>query len=167
MPSNYGAEEDSWEPLGLQAYQSSQSWGKSALNTHWKDWCWSGNSSILVIWYEQPTHWRSPWYWEKLRGRRRGLQRMTSLVSVTNAMDMNLGKLQEMVRNSEVWHVAIHGVAKSRTQLGDWTTTTTRSKIAGSYGRCIFNSLSNCQIVFQSGCMILHFSNVYQSLDSF
>ena len=44
---------------------------------------------------------------------------MTSLVSVTNAMDVNLGKLQEMVRNSEVWHVAVHGVAKSRTRLGD------------------------------------------------
>ena len=37
----------------------------------------------------------------------------------TNAMDMNLGKLQEMVRNSETWRVAVHGVAKSQTQLGD------------------------------------------------
>ena len=38
-------------------------------------------------------------------------------------MDMNLGKLQDMVRNREAWHAAVHGVAKSRTQLDDWTTT--------------------------------------------
>ena len=44
---------------------------------------------------------------------------MTWLVSITIAMDMNLGKLQEMVRNSETWRVAVHGVAKSQTQLGD------------------------------------------------
>ena len=86
---------------------------------------------------------------------------------MVGSMDMNLGKLQEMVRNSETWRVAVHGVAKSQTQLGDWTTATTTSEIAGSYGRCIFNSLSNYQIVFQSGCMILHFSNLYQCLNSF
>ena len=140
MPSNYGAEEDSWEPLGLQGYQSSQSWGKSVLNTHWKDWCWSGNSSILVIWYEQPTHWRSPWYWEKLRGRR-GLQRMTWLVSVTSAMDMKLGKLWDMVRDRESWHVAVHGFAKSRTRLCNWTTTKTW-KLKKFYWQLV---LANCE----------------------
>ena len=50
--------------LGQQD-QTSQSWGKSTLDTHWKDWCWS--SSILVIWCEQLTHWKSPWGWEGLR----------------------------------------------------------------------------------------------------
>ena len=38
---------------------------------------------------------------------------------ITDAMDMNLGKLQEMVREREAWHVAVHGVAKSRTRLSD------------------------------------------------
>ena len=43
---------------------------------------------------------------------------------ITDAMDMNLGKLQEMVRDWEAWHAAVHCVAKNHTWLGDWTTTT-------------------------------------------
>jgi len=43
-------------------------------------------------------------------------------------MDMNLGKLQEMVRDREAWCVAVHGVTKSWTQLGNWTTTTELKK---------------------------------------
>ena len=64
--------EDSWESLGLQGDPSSQSWRKSVMIIHWKDWCWSWNSNTLATWREELTHLKRPWCWERLRAEGEG-----------------------------------------------------------------------------------------------
>ena len=76
MCLNWGAGEDSWESLGQQGDQTSKSQKKSTMNSSWKDWCWSRSSNILAIRWEELTHWKRPWCWERLRARGEGSDRV-------------------------------------------------------------------------------------------
>ena len=60
-------------------------------------------------------------------GRRRGQQRMKWLHGITEVMDVRLSKLQEIVKDREAWHPAVHGIANSWTGLSHWTITRTRT----------------------------------------
>ena len=52
--------------------QLSGGWRKSTLNIHWKDWYWSWSSNTLATWYEELTHWKRPWCWERLKAEGEG-----------------------------------------------------------------------------------------------
>ena len=65
MLSDCGVGENSWESIGQQGDQTNQSKRKSTFNIRWNHWCW--NSNTWPIWYEEPTHWKRHWCWERLR----------------------------------------------------------------------------------------------------
>ena len=59
----------------------------------------------------------------KIEGKRRGQQRIRCLDSITDSMDMNLRKLQEIVKDRKAWRATVHGVTKNQTWLRDWAKT--------------------------------------------
>ena len=97
--------------------QSSQSYRKSTLNIYWKAWCWSWSSYTLATWCKELTHWKSPWWWERLRAGGEGGDR-----GITEQKNMSLRKHHKIVRNREACCAANHGVAKSQTWPSNWTT---------------------------------------------
>ena len=58
--------------LSLASYSFGQYYRKWVLNIHWKDWCWSWNSSTLATWFEELTHWKRPWCWQIWRQEEKG-----------------------------------------------------------------------------------------------
>ena len=100
--------------LGLQGDQTSQSYRKSVLNIHWKDWCWNWSSQYFGHLMQRADSLEKTLMLGKIEGRRRrGQQRMRWLGSITDSMNLNLSKLQEILQDREAWHVAVHGVTKS------------------------------------------------------
>ena len=67
MLLNCGVGDDSWDSFGQQGDWNSQSYRKSTLNIHQKDWYWIWSSNTLATWCEELTHWKRLWCWERLK----------------------------------------------------------------------------------------------------
>ena len=120
MLLNCDVGEDSWESLGLQGDPTNQSERKLTLNIYWKDWCWSWSSNTLAkSWLIR----KDPEAGKNWRQEEKGAAETRWLDSIIDSMDMNVSRLQEIVKDKEAWSAAVHGVAKSQTQLSDWTKT--------------------------------------------
>ena len=139
MLLNCGVGEDSWESLGLQGDQN-----HSILKEISPEY--SLERLMLKLQYFGHLMWRTDSLKKtlmlgKIEGwSRRGRQRMRWLDDITDTIDMNLGKLQEMVKNRKTWHAAIHGVTKSQTWDSDWTRTNNADRTSPSIQSCFRSS---------------------------
>ena len=106
---------------------------------HWKDWCWTWNSSTLATGCEELTHWKRPWCWERLRAGGEGDNRDGWMASPTQGT--RVSKLQELVMYREAWCSAVLGVTKSWTQLSNWTELNWREGHPG-------NVISSCTVLW-------------------
>ena len=128
MPSNCDAGEESWVPW--TARRSNQ----LILREINPEYLLEGLMLKLKLQYLGHLMWTADSLEKssmigKIEGRRkRGHQGVRWLDGITDVMDMNMGKIQEMVTDREAWCAAVHGIAKNQTWLGNWTVTTASTK---------------------------------------
>ena len=90
-------------------------WCIYAIHIHVTEYCWPPDVKSWL--------WKRPWCWERLSaGGEGGRQKMRWLDGITDSTDMSLSKLQEMVKDRDAWHAAVHAMEKTWIRLGDWTT---------------------------------------------
>ena len=124
---NYSVGKDSLESLGLQGDWTSQSWRKSVLNIHWKDWCWSWNSNTLATWCKELTHLKRPWCWERLKvgeGDNRGWDGWMALLTQWTWVWVNFGSWWWAGRPGLLWSMGSqrvrHDLATELNHVKNW-----------------------------------------------
>ena len=94
---------------------------RSVLGVHRRDWCWTWNFNILATWWEEPTHLKKFWCWERLRAEGKGDDRGWDGKMASPTQWTWVWVDSGLVMDREAWHSAVYGVTKSQIWLSDWT----------------------------------------------
>ena len=152
MLLNCGVGEDSWESLGLQGDATSPFWRRSILGVHWKDWCWSWNSSTLATSCEELTHWKRPWCWQGLGAGGEGEDRgwdgwMASLTWWTCAW-VNSGSLWWTRRPGVLWFMGFPRVRHDWVTERNWVTLVSTTRITPPCTQLSLRWVRNCKFSY-------------------
>ena len=135
MLLNCGVGEDSWGSLGLQRDPTSPSLRRSVLGAQWKDWCWSWNSSTLATCWEELTHLKRPWCFERLKSRGEGMTGWDGWMASPTQWAwvwVNSGSWWWTGKPGVLWSMGFQGVGH------DWVTTGLRTMTWISYLYIVF-----------------------------